>query len=99
MARMLQPGCLAVLLLVASVRAATFHVAVSGNDANAGTSAAPFATLGRARDAIRAIKRDEPLTIIVHGGTYIQNKTLELDAADSGTSSCPVVWQAAKNEE
>src|SRR5947209_3724138 len=98
MARMLQPGGVAVLLLVASVSAATFHVANSGDDGNPGTMTDPFGTLQRARDAVRAIKRTETVTVIVHGGTYIQNKSLDLDASDSGTSDCTVTWQAAENE-
>ena len=30
-----------------------FHVAIAGKDTNPGTAAAPFATLARARDAVR----------------------------------------------
>ena len=35
------------------------HVATTGNDENPGTSAAAFATLTRARDAIRAMKEED----------------------------------------
>ena len=41
-------------LEVAAVRAVEFHVALTGDDASAGTEKAPFRTLTRARDAIRA---------------------------------------------
>ena len=35
-----------------------YFVSPGGNDANAGTSAEPFAMLGRARDAVRALKKE-----------------------------------------
>ena len=79
--------------------AASFHVATTGDDANAGTANHPFATLNRARDAVRAMERTKPVTVIVHEGTYRQTKTLELDVQDSGTSDCPVTWRAAGTEE
>jgi hypothetical protein len=41
------------LFLAQAVTAAGSHVATNGNDANPGTKAKPFATLKRARDAIR----------------------------------------------
>ena len=41
----------------AVVTAADFYVAPNGNDANPGTQAKPFATLERARDAIRELKQ------------------------------------------
>ncbi|MCX6873505.1 MAG: hypothetical protein NTW21_06815 [Verrucomicrobia bacterium] len=49
--------------------AAEFHVAPNGNDANAGTAAQPFATLERARDAVRADNQREATDVVIHGGT------------------------------
>ena len=37
--------------------AADFVVATDGNDANPGTEGRPFATLGRARRAVREMKK------------------------------------------
>ncbi|MDB6124115.1 MAG: hypothetical protein JWQ71_3108 [Pedosphaera sp.] len=85
------------------VNAVTFHVAPGGNDANRGTKKKPFATLERARNEVRKFKHGKPLretmTIILHGGTYTQLKTLELGPEDSGTIKSPVIWQAATNEQ
>ena len=61
--------------------AGEFHVAPGGNDANPGTKEQPFATLERARDAARQAKG---ATILLHGGTFELDKTLELTPADSG---------------
>ena len=55
---------LALLILFAGLtaHAAEFHVAPNGSDDNPGTHAAPFATLERARDAVRTLKAKGPLT-------------------------------------
>ncbi len=49
--------------------AVEFHVSPTGDDSNAGTQAAPFATLTRARDAIREWKAgaplDQPLRVVI----------------------------------
>lgn len=80
-------------------QAAEFHVAPSGDDANAGTAQKPFATLLKARDAARAARaHGETVAVILHGGVYRLEKTLDLNAADSGTAAAPVVWKAAPGE-
>jgi hypothetical protein len=63
--------------------AATFVVAPDGNDAHAGTTAKPFATLTRARDAARQLGTNQARRIVVRGGKYY-NVTLELGPQDSG---------------
>lgn len=80
-----------------------FHVAPDGNDTNPGTHAQPFATLERARDAIRAARKDGVLpkggaTVWIRGGDYILNQPLELGAADSGTADAPIVYRAQAGE-
>ena len=53
---------------------ADFFVAPNGRDDNPGTRKQPFATLARARDAVRRLKADGGLkagaTVLVRGGTY-----------------------------
>ena len=48
-----------------------FFVAVDGNDANPGTIAEPFATLERARDAVRQRNQDDdsgkPTEVVLRG--------------------------------
>ena len=72
---------------VAQGAPATFYVATNGNDAWSGTLPAPnaagtdgpFATLTRARDTIRQLKAngdlDQPLKVLVRGGTYYLPET------------------------
>ncbi len=91
---------------------ARFYVATNGKDTWSGRSAdptadgtdGPFATLGRAREAVRQIKAAGPLptggvTVVVRGGTYEQAQTFALTAADSGTEQDPVVFRAAADEQ
>jgi len=82
---------------------ATFHVATTGNDANPGTPAAPFATLRRAREAVCKLRDAEgklpgPVTVLVRGGKYFLDETLILGPEDSGTRECPVTWEAYPGE-
>ena len=93
-------GALAFVATVAS--AADFYVAPDGSDANPGTSAKPFATPQRARDAIRAAKQQGdrgPFSVQLAGGLYLLTETLALTAADSGTKAAPVVWHSAPGEQ
>ncbi len=76
-----------------------FYVSPKGSDSNPGTKGKPFATLERAREAVRA--REEAsgeVTVWLRGGDYLRTHALELSAADSGSAGAPVVWSAYRNE-
>ena len=78
-------------LSLALVARADFYVAPTGSDANDGAKSKPFATLERARDAVRALKHDgklprRGLTVWLRGGDFIRTNALELTAADSGAA-------------
>lgn len=80
------------------------HVAPRGNDAQTGTALEPFATLERARDEIRSIKKDRGLppggvTVTLHGGLYELARTFALTAGDSGTEAAPIRYRARPGEE
>lgn len=100
-----------VALLVAAIPAAcaaTFHVAPDGNDAwsgriekpNAARTDGPLASLEGARDAVRRLNQQGPLTepvrILIGDGSYALNKTLVLGSMDSGTEDCPISYEAAE---
>jgi len=78
-----------------------FTVAPDGNDANPGTTAQPFRTLERARDALRERRKGKPLpaggvAIVLKGGVYPRLKeSFALTAEDAGTAEAPVVYCAA----
>ena len=80
---------------------ATFHVAPNGNDANPGTQEKPFATLEKAKRAVRAIhaKMTDDIVVVLHDGVYPLEKTLTFEPADSGTNGHHVIYRAAAKEE
>lgn len=91
---------------------ADFYVATNGNDAWSGTLPAPnaqktdgpFATLGRARDAVCALKNQQggapqrPVTVLLRGGTWWLSEPVEFAARDSGTDACPITYAAYPGE-
>jgi hypothetical protein len=79
-------------VLVAPAGASTVrYVAPNGNDANAGTATAPMRTIKHALTTLRAGD-----TLVVRGGTYVENVTGMTLA--SGTSTAPITVQAYPGE-
>ncbi len=80
-------------------------VAPAGNDANSGTKSEPFATLERARYAIRERKKQPGglpaggVTVYLRGGIHRRTATFTLNVADSGIPGAPVVYQAFPGEK
>jgi len=97
-------GCLAVMTAWVNTfpaGATTFYIATTGNDANAGSEGNPFATFERARDEVRQLKANglaAPVDIVIRGGVYYRDRTLELTAEDGGTDRDTVTWRAAEGE-
>lgn len=87
-----------IAVVIQKVDAAEFHVSIKGNDRNPGTTKKPFQTLEKARDAVRSQSSRAGSTVILHGGIYRREKTLEFGATDSGTKDEPVVWKSAPGE-
>ena len=94
------------LLMTAALASAAplvLYVAPSGNDKAAGTQRAPFATLSKARDAVRALKRTKKVPaggvrVLIHRGVYRLAEPLALGPEDSGTASAPITYAAAPGE-
>ena len=94
----------------ASARA-TFYVSTDGNDKWSGKLPAPnrektdgpFANLTRARDAIRKLKteqaRKDSLTVMVRGGKYYLDDTVQFGPEDSGSRDHPITYQAYPGEK
>jgi hypothetical protein len=89
-----------------------FYAATDGNDGwsgklaapNAGKSDGPFATLGRARDAVAALTHQQggalkqPATVLLRGGLYLLSEPAEFLPRDSGSENCPVTYAAYEKE-
>ena len=78
----------------------SFHVSPKGSDTNPGNADQPFATLEKARDAIRKLAKQAelPAIVFIHGGNYIVDRTFTLKDEDSGTEKAPVVYRAVPGE-
>ena len=78
---------------------ADFYVAINGNDSWSGTIASPngsdgpFATVDRARRAVQNMPGGKHV-VMIRGGNYFLSGPLTFSAADSGTSSTPIIYQA-----
>ena len=70
---------------------ADFYVATNGNDNNSGSLSAPFATLDRARRAVKGMPGGQH-TVMVRGGTYYLQAPLTFTAADSGSVLTPIQY-------
>lgn len=111
--RLVAGAILAVLVGTAATRGqgaggpVTLYVSNAGQDGWSGRRAepdaarkdGPFATIGRARDEIRALRAAGKLTggatVVLQGGTYEQTETLAFGPKDGGTPEAPVVYRAA----
>ena len=74
------------------------YVAPNGSDENPGTKQRPFATLERARDAIRVLRANDlppgGVAVNVAPGAYSVTDTLKLESQDSGTQTAPIVYRS-----
>lgn len=104
---LLLASILLMLLTAAPAAAVDLYVARTGNDAWSGRRAeaaggdGPFATLERARDEVRRLRKAPDwrgATVHVRGGTYPLPRTLQLTKDDSGTKEHPVVWRGYQSE-
>jgi hypothetical protein len=71
------------------VRAAEFFVSPSGRDDQPGSDAKPFASLEKARDAVRGLRSnfpDEAVTVWLMAGVHPRKTTFELTSADIDTT-------------
>ena len=90
---------LSAVAAVSSLQAAEFFVSPDGDDSAPGTFMKPFATIVRARDAVRDSRTPRSrATVYLRGGEYNVRKPLVLSFADSGTAGAPVTYRAWKDE-
>ncbi len=91
------------ILICSTVFAQYFYVSPSGSDSADGTKNAPFATLERAKQAVRRFKADKGwpsggVNVWLREGNYYIEKSVVFDFYDSGTADAPVVYGAYPGE-
>jgi hypothetical protein len=92
----------------AVVMPADFYLSPNGSDTWSGTLAepnaqksdGPFATLERARDAVRVLKKTKStdITVLIRGGTYRLDKTVVFGLDDSGDNNQSITYAAYPDE-
>jgi len=85
-----------------------FYVSTQGNDAwsgrlpasNAEGTDGPFATLARARNAVRELKASKKgaISVLVRGGTYYLDEALTFGREDSGSEDQAITYAAYPGE-
>jgi hypothetical protein len=95
------------LFLVQCAEAVTLYVSPQGNDQwsgrlarpNTGRTDGPVSSLMGARDKIRFLKSQGPITepvrVIVQDGKYVLREPFKLAPEDSGTKGCQIIYEAA----
>jgi len=104
-------GAVGVLVVMCLSGCADYYVSPNGNDSwsgeleepNKGQTDGPFRTLERARDAVRALKKQpgglkDPVTINIRKGTYYLDAPFVLTSDDSGSKGAPISYQAYNDE-
>lgn len=98
-------GILLVCGSVASCEAGgvkTFYVSPKGDDAASGSWWRPFATFGRAQEAVRQARETEAFSrieVLFKGGVYPLDAPILLQPAHGGTAACPVAYRARRGEQ
>lgn len=88
---------LVAVVMLPSRAAVEIHVSPHGSDTSEGTERASFATLERAKAAVRTVRQSrpaEPVAVSIAAGTYHLEKPLTFGAEDSGTANAVVTWSA-----
>lgn len=101
-------GGLVNAVAASTLREADFYVSTDGSDDWSGTlvepneqkTDGPFATLKRARDAVRDLKQSSSthITVLIRGGTYTLTQTVVFGTKDSGDANTTITYAAYQNE-
>lgn len=77
---------------------AQFYVAPIGNDSADGSKEHPFRTLARAKEAVRSYDKSQgDIVVLVAGGFYPVQDTIQFSSQDSGNDKCTIHYRAAKD--
>ncbi len=74
------------------------YVATTGSDDNPGTLQQPFASLEKAKKAVRENTAPGPVRVLLREGTYYLKQPFELGPGDSATADAPVTYAAYPGE-
>lgn len=80
------------------------YIATNGNDNGTGSIDSPFATLDKARDYLRELKKSgslgaEGAVVYLRAGQYGRNESFVLTEEDSGTEAAPITYRSYPGEK
>lgn len=80
--------------------AITFFVSPTADDRNSGTENAPFRTIERARDAVRAVNQhaQDDVVVYLRGGRYELATPIEFTQQDGGFNGRRIIYRAYPGE-
>ena len=89
------------LAYVTAAASADLFVSPSGSDAAAGTFAAPFKTLAKAKAAVRQMisSASGPINVYMRAGTYYLETPLTFSPEDGGSATAPITYSAYRGEK
>ncbi|KPL11778.1 MAG: hypothetical protein AMS26_19535 [Bacteroides sp. SM23_62] len=93
---------LSILLSASCHQASEFFVSPSGNDSNPGTREMPFATVEKAKKAVRSAmltKQHADMTVYLDGGVYQLGEPIIFKPEDSGENDFQVTYKAMEGEK
>ncbi len=79
----------------------TFNVSTKGDDSSAGTVKAPFATITRARDAVRELIKEglkKDVMVVLRGGVYHIDETIVFGLEDSAGENQTITYTNYEDE-
>lgn len=80
------------------------YVATNGSDSGTGSIGSPFATLDKARDYLRELKKSGSIgadgaVVYLRAGQYGRSESFELTEEDSGTETQPITYRSYPGEK
>ena len=84
-----------------NVTKSEFYVSPTGDDSNVGSLEAPFATIAKAKQAIRElteVQRTKDITVFLRGGTHTLTETIVFGLEDSGKEGTKITYQGYQEE-
>jgi hypothetical protein len=88
--------------LLFAQKGTTLYVSTTGNDNGSGSLDQPFASVQKALNKVKEIRKVKPLqqvTILLRQGTYYFDQSIEITPAEAGTKNLLLHLSAYKNEK
>jgi len=99
---MLMSTLISLVVVIGAPVQGDFFVAPNGDDGNVGSIEAPFATIGKAQEAVRALVAEglkTDVTVRLRGGVYPLDACLVFGTEDSGTADYSITYAAYGDEK